>query len=78
MKKADPRVAEEMDERLARTRESLVAIRDPFDREIQPDNAEGRARAQAAIDALRAEALSIGRAAQSLQIFMSDLEGLGD
>jgi putative iron-regulated protein len=78
VKKADPRVAGELDERLARTRESLAAIRDPFDREIQPDNAEGRARTQAAIDALRAEALSIGRAAQSLQIFMSDLEGLGD
>ncbi|HMN45609.1 MAG TPA: imelysin family protein [Povalibacter sp.] len=78
VKQADPRVAEEMDERLARTRESLAALRDPFDREIQPDNAEGRARTQAAIDALRAEALSIGRAAQSLQIFMSDLEGLGD
>ncbi len=78
VKKADPRAAEEMDERLARTRDSLAAIRDPFDREIQPDNAEGRARVQAAIDALRAEALSIGRAAQALQIFMSDLEGLGD
>jgi putative iron-regulated protein len=78
VKKADPRVAQEMEERLTRTRETLAAIRDPFDREIQPDNAEGRARVQAAIDALRAQALSIGRAAQSLQIFMSDLEGLGD
>ncbi len=78
VKKADPRVAAEMDERLARTRESLAAIGDPFDREIQPDNVEGRERVQAAIDALRAEALSIGRAAQALQIFLSDLEGLGD
>ncbi len=78
VQKADPRVAEEMNERLARTRESLAAIQDPFDREIQPDNKEGLQRVQAAIDALRAEALSIGRAAQALQIFLSDLEGLGD
>ncbi|HEY6642012.1 imelysin family protein [Povalibacter sp.] len=78
VKKADPRVAEEVDERLARTSDALGAIRNPFDREIQPDNAEGRTRVQTAIDALRAEALSIGRAAQSLQIFMSDMEGLGD
>jgi len=78
VKKADPRVAEEVDARLARTREALSAIRNPFDREILPDNKDGRARLQAGIDALRAQALSIGRAATSLQIFMSDLEGLGD
>lgn len=78
VKKADPRVAQEMTARVARTRESLEAVRNPFDQEIQPDNKEGQARAQAAIDALRAEALSFARAAKSLQIFLSDLEGLGD
>ncbi|MBB6095270.1 putative iron-regulated protein [Povalibacter uvarum] len=78
VKKADARVADEMTERLDRTREALAAIKDPFDREIQPDNKEGQQRVQAAIDSLRAEALSIGRAAQSLQVFLSDLEGLGD
>ena len=78
VKQADPRVAEEMDIRLARTREALAAIRSPFDREIQPDNKEGQARVQAAIDALRAQSLSIGRAANSLKIFLSDLQGLGD
>ena len=78
VKAADPRIAEEMEARLARTRETLAAIKDPFDREIQPDNAEGRARVQAAVDALRAESLSFGRAAKALKIFLSDLEGLGD
>ena len=78
VKKADPRVAEEMEARLVRTRESMQAIRNPFDQEIQPDDKEGQARVQAAIDALRAEALSFARAAKSLQIFLSDLEGLGD
>lgn len=78
VKKADPRVAEEMAARLTRTRESLEAIRNPFDQEIQPDNQDGRARTQAAIDALRAEALSFARAAKTLPIFLSGLEGLGD
>lgn len=78
VKAADPRMAEEMDARLSRTREALTAIRNPFDREIQPDHEEGQARVQAGIDALRAQTLSMGRAAQSLQIFLSDLEGLGD
>ncbi len=78
VKQADPRVAEEMDIRLARTREALAAVRSPFDREIQPDNKEGQARVQAAVDALRAQSLSIGRAANSLKIFLSDLQGLGD
>lgn len=78
VKKADPRVADEVTARLIRTRESLEAIRNPFDQEIQPDNPDGQARARAAIDALRAEALSFARAAKSLQIFLSDLEGLGD
>lgn len=78
VKAADPRMAEEMDARLSRTRETLTAIRNPFDRELQPDDAEGQARVQAGIDALRAQTLSMGRAAKSLQIFLSDLEGLGD
>lgn len=78
VKEADPRVAEEMTARVTRTRDSLEAVRNPFDREIQPDNKDGQARAQAAIDALRAEALSFARAAKSLKIFLSDLEGLGD
>ena len=78
VKKADPRMAEEMDARLARTRDALAAIRNPFDREIQPDNKDGQARVQAGIDALRAQALSIGRAANSMQIFLSDLQGVGD
>lgn len=78
VKKADPRAAGEMEARLARTREALAAIRNPFDREIQPDNKEGQARVQAAIDALRAQTLSMARAAKSIQIFLSDLEGLGD
>jgi putative iron-regulated protein len=75
---ADQRMAEEMTARLTRVRETLAAIQDPFDLEIQPDNAEGRARVQAGIDALRALSLSLGRAANSLKIFLSDLEGLGD
>ncbi|MGH8186590.1 MAG: imelysin family protein, partial [Steroidobacteraceae bacterium] len=70
--------AQELEDRLARTREALAALRDPFDREIQPDNAAGRARVQAAVDALRAEALSFSRGARALKIFLSDLEGLGD
>ncbi|HKE92960.1 MAG TPA: imelysin family protein [Povalibacter sp.] len=78
VKKADPRVAEEMEARLTRTRETLTAIRNPYDREILPDNKDGRARVQAGVDALHAQALSFGRAANSMQIFLSDLEGLGD
>ena len=74
----DSRVADEMDARIARTRESLAAVKSPFDREILPDNAEGKARIEAAIEALRAEALSMTRAARSIQIFLSDLQGLGD
>jgi putative iron-regulated protein len=75
---ADQRVADETEQRLASARETLAAIADPFDRQIQPDNEAGRARVQAAIDALRAEALALGNAAKSLEIFLSDLEGLGD
>jgi putative iron-regulated protein len=78
VKKADPRVADEILERLTRTREALAAIQDPFDREIQPDNAAGHARVQAAADALRAEAQSFMRVAQALQIFLSPIESSGD
>jgi putative iron-regulated protein len=78
VKKADPRAAEEMEARIARTRAALKALQNPFDREILSDNAGGRARVQAAIDALRAEALSFTRAAQAMKIFLSDLQGLGD
>ena len=78
VKNTDPRIAEEMEARLARTREALAAIRNPFDREIQPDNKEGQARVQAAVDALRAQTLSIGRAANAMKIFLSDLQGVGD
>jgi putative iron-regulated protein len=78
IKAADERQAQELESRLQRTREALAALQDPFDREIRSDNEAGRARVQAAIDALRAEALSFSRGARALQIFLSDLEGLGD
>lgn len=78
VKAADSRVAEETDARIVRTREAVHALRTPFDREIHADNAAGNTRAQAAIDALRAQALSFTRAARSIQIFLSDVEGLGD
>ena len=74
----DSRVADEMDARLARTREALAAVQSPFDREILPDNAEGQARINSAIEALRAQSLSMTRAARSIEIFLSDLQGLGD
>ena len=78
VRKADARVAEEMDARLERTRETLAALRSPFDREIQPDNQEGQARVQAAIDALRAQAQTTMRAAKAMQIFLSPIESDGD
>lgn len=78
VKAADPRVAAEVEERLARTRAATQAIRNPFDREIVADNNDGRARVQEGVDSLRAESLSFARAARSLQIFLSDLQGLGD
>jgi putative iron-regulated protein len=78
VKQADPRVAEEMTARMERTREALKALHDPFDREIQPANAEGRARTQAVIDALRAEAQSFTRVATTLKIFLSPIESSGD
>lgn len=78
VREADPRMAEEMEARIARTLEALAALRTPFDREILESNEAGRERVQAAIDALRAEALSFSRAARALKIFLSDLQGLGD
>lgn len=78
VKAKDARAAEEIEARLARTRETVGAVKNPFDREILADNAEGRARMQAAIDSLRAQALSFSRGARSIEIFLSDLEGLGD
>jgi putative iron-regulated protein len=78
VKKADPRVAEEIDARLTRTREALAALGSPFDREIHSGNKEGQARAQAAIDALRAQTQSLMRAAQALQIFLSPIQSDGD
>lgn len=78
VKAKDARAAEEIDDRLTRTREALAAVKNPFDREILAENTEGRARMQAAIDALRAQTLSFSRGAKSIDIFLSDLEGLGD
>jgi len=78
VKKADPRSAEEMAARMDRTRSALQALQDPFDREIQSDNADGRARMQAAIDALRAEAQTFTRVATALKIFLSPIESSGD
>ena len=75
---ANARAADEMEQRIARTREALAALGEPFDREIQSDNAAGRARVQAAIDALRAESLQFFEAAKAMQIFLSSLEGVGD
>ena len=66
VKDADPRVAEEIEARLTRTREALQAIGVPFDREIQPDNAAGQARVQAAIDSLHAQTQSFTRVAKAL------------
>jgi uncharacterized iron-regulated protein len=56
----------------------MQAIHNPFDREIHPDNKEGNARVQAGVDDLRALALSIGRVATALGIFMSPIAGSGD
>ncbi len=78
VKAADPRVADEMTERMRRVHETLAAIHDPYDREIQPDNVAGKARVQAGIDALRAEAQSFTRVAQALKIFLSPIESSGD
>ncbi|MET0533309.1 MAG: imelysin family protein [Steroidobacter sp.] len=78
IKAKDARAAEEIEARLKRTSEALAAVKNPFDREILAENTEGRARMQAAIDALRAQALSFSRGARSIEIFLSDLEGLGD
>jgi putative iron-regulated protein len=78
VKAADPRVADEIEARLTRTRTALQAIGTPFDREIQPDNKEGIARMQAAIDSLHAQTQSFTRVAQALQIFLSPIETDGD
>lgn len=78
VKDKDPRVAEEMAARLTRTREALAAIRDPFDREIQPDNKDGNARVQAAIESLRAQTVTVTRTARALEIFLSPIESEGD
>jgi putative iron-regulated protein len=78
VRKADPRIADEMDERLERARAAVYAIESPFDLEIRADNPAGQARVRDAIEALRAAALSFTRAARSIQIFLSDLESLGD
>ncbi len=78
VKEKDPRVADEMDARIARVRETIDAIQSPFDREIVTENKDGQARVKASIEALRAEALSMTRAARAIQIFLSDLQGLGD
>ncbi len=75
---ADPRIADEVEARLTRTREALAAIQDPFDMEIQPDNAAGRARVQAAVDSLHAQTQSIARVAETLQIFLSPIATDGD
>ncbi len=76
--KADAMVAEEMKARLENTATQIGAIRNPFDREVREDNAEGHARVQAGADALRSLALSLGRAATALGIFMSPILGSGD
>lgn len=78
VKAKDARAAEEIEARIARTRESLAAVKNPFDREILAENKEGQARMQTAIDALRAQTLSFSRGARAIEIFLSDLEGLGD
>lgn len=78
VRKSDARVADEMDARLTRTREALAALQTPFDREIQPDNKAGQARAQAAIDALHAQTQSTVRAAKAVQIFLSPIQSDGD
>jgi putative iron-regulated protein len=75
---ADPRVADEIEARLARTREALDAIKSPFDREIQPDNKDGQARVQAVIDSLHAQTQSFTRVAKAMQIFLSPIQTDGD
>jgi putative iron-regulated protein len=75
---ADPRVADEIEARLTRTREALDAIKSPFDREIQPDNKDGQARVQAVIDSLHAQTQSFTRVAKAMQIFLSPIQTDGD
>jgi putative iron-regulated protein len=78
VKAKDARAAEEIEARITRTRDALAAVKNPFDREILSENKEGQSRMQAAIDALRAQTLSFSRGARAIEIFLSDLEGLGD
>jgi CxxC motif-containing protein (DUF1111 family) len=74
----DPSLAEQVEQRIAETRAALAAIRDPFDREIQPDNAAGRARARAAVEALQTEARVLAGAASALGIALLESEDLAD
>lgn len=74
VRQADSRIADDVEARLARTREAIEAIGEPFDREIQPDNAQGRARVQRALDALHAQTRSLMRAAQALEISLAPLQ----
>lgn len=78
VKAKDARAADEIQARISRTREALAAVKNPFDREILAENKEGQARMQAAIDALRAQTLSLSRGARAIDVFLSDLQGLGD
>ncbi len=78
VKAKDARAADEIQARITRTREALAAVKNPFDREILAENKEGQARMQAAIDALRSQTLSLSRGARAIEIFLSDLQGLGD
>jgi putative iron-regulated protein len=75
---ADPRIADEIEARLTRTNEALQAVRSPLDREIQPDNKDGQARVQAAIDSLHSQTVSFTRVAKALQIFLSPIATDGD
>lgn len=75
---ADPRIADEIEARLTRTREALDAVKSPFDREIQPDNKDGQARVQAVIDSLHSQTVSFTRVAKALQIFLSPIATDGD
>jgi putative iron-regulated protein len=73
-----PREAQEVEARLTRTSEALGTLGEIFDREIQPDNADGNARVQAVVDALHAQTQSITRAARAMEIFLSPIESEGD
>jgi putative iron-regulated protein len=78
LRSADPRIADEIESRLTRTRETLQTLKSPFDVEIRPDNKDGQARVQGAIDSLHAQTQSFTRGAQALKIFLSPIESDGD